>query len=268
MSDHRALQRALFRMQMDAGFARRVFDRDPGALGSAPLAPDDWEMLWELDPRAVAADAGDARKKQLLGNLASEYALSCGIAPAGLLEQFLVCEELHEAIQADRPLPVAFGRYVLRRAEGDGAARRAALAQLELAMVELRRRRASPPQGPPGTLFLSPQAGLVRLMDGTLEWASRIQTALESADSVPDMVLSSDFEDLLLLAGTANPHALPNVVPERLEPSVAKLLRRAEMGLDSEGKRSLAQELGANSEDIDRFASSLVEEGILIRVKD
>ena len=76
MTDHRGIQRALFRMQMDPAFAAAVFANDAAALATTGLDEGDAALLRSADAAGVGADKDDKRKHQLLGNVASEYACS------------------------------------------------------------------------------------------------------------------------------------------------------------------------------------------------
>jgi hypothetical protein len=269
MTEHRALQRGLFRMQMDPTFAARVLARDPGATATLGLAADDLELLLELDPAAVAADAHGRRKDQMLGNLASEYGLTAVVGPDDLLAGFLASREMHAAIRADRPLPLAFGSYAARVAADRGDDALVALIALERAMVALRRAPEPAPACPPPAgadeLHLSPRACLVRLRAGTLAWAAALRDALRMRLPHPTPDLGDGEETVLLLAAESAPHALPDVRPEVLEPPVALLLERARDGVGRGARASLAADLGAAPEDLEAFAESLVADGVLVR---
>jgi len=270
MSDHRRLQRGLFRMQMDPAFAARVFAREGEALGSLALAREDQELLLALDPAAVAADPGDQRKRQLQGNLAGEYGLTAAAGPEDLLPAFLSSPEFHAAVARDGLLPVAFGDYAGRRLRDQGRGLLPGLCALERAMVLLRRRPGPPVRPAPGELRLSHRAALVRLSDGTLAFAAALRDALEQRGSAAARLRPAPSdpgageETVLLLADPAPPHALPDVRPERLSPAVALLLERAQAGLTSAGRAELAAELGAEPEDVDAFAAELTAEGVLV----
>ena len=273
MTDHRGLQRGLFRMQMDPAFARRVFARDEGATASLELREPDLALLLALDPVAVAADAHDRRKDQLLGNLASEYGLSVVVGPDELLAGFLSSREFHEAIRGDGLLPSAFGAYAARIADERGDDSLGALIALEREMVALRRRARDAAARKPRDeaeplLRLSPRAALVSLRAGTLAWAAALRDALRMGTPRPTPDLGEGEERVLLLAEPSSPHALPDVRPEVLEPAVATLLEHARHGLDAAAREALAAELGAAPDELESFADSLVADGVLIRAPD
>ena len=79
----RRVQRAIVRMQHDAGFAERVAHGDPEALDSAEVDATGAAWLRALDPVAVAADRDGKRAAQLLRNVGSEFRLSAALGPAG-----------------------------------------------------------------------------------------------------------------------------------------------------------------------------------------
>ena len=263
MTDHRRLQRALFRMQMDEGFSGRIFAGDLEASSSTKLDEADLLLLRSLDPKAVAADAKDQRKQQLLGNIASEFTLSTVSGPDDLLALFLTSAPFHEAIASDEPLVLAFGDFVLSHAVEDERQGDVQLIELELAMARLRRKdRAS--TAAVGTLALSPRADLVQLVDGTLGHAAALRESLEQRTPHPDPNTGHGTETVLLVADECNPHQLPDVKTERLEPAVEALLVRAREGLDQTAREALASELGTTLDELSAFAASLVEEGVLI----
>jgi hypothetical protein len=261
--DHRGLQRGLFRMQMDAGFAARVFAREQRALASLDLRAPELDLLLALDPVAVGADAHERRKDQMLGNLSAEYGLTLAVAPSGLAPGFLSAPEFHAAIRADGLLPVAFGDYAARTAADDAPV--AALIALERAMVALRRAAgdAAPPTGGE-RLRLSPRAALVRIRTGALAWAAALRDALRMHTAPPPPDFGAGLEVVLLLAEAASAHALPDVRPEVLTPAVALLLERARTGLDRAARADLARELDATPDELEAFAQALVDDGVLI----
>lgn len=263
MTDHRRLQRALFRMQMDAAFAARVFAGEAEAGASTGLEGPDLALLRDLDPAAVAADANDQRKQQLLGNIASELTLSTVTGPDDLLALFLTSESFHDAIARDEPLVLAFGAFSLAHARADGRETDAQLIELELAMAELRR-RCGAPAVEAGHLALSGRAELVQLTDGTLAYAAALREALERRAQHPEPNLGSGEETVLLVAEECSPHQLADVKTERLEGAVETLLVRAREGLDRAAREALATELGATLDELDAFAASLIDEGVLI----
>ncbi|MEM7305167.1 MAG: hypothetical protein AAF682_00785 [Planctomycetota bacterium] len=265
MTDHRRVQRALFRMQMDAAFAARIAAGEGEAEASTGLADDDLALLRALDPEAVAADARDQRKGQLLGNLASEFGLTALAAPDGLLPSFLSSPEFHDAIASDALLPLAFGAFAKRTAAEEELAGVAAMARLELGMARLRRSRGDAPPLAEDELSLSPRAALVELQEGTLAWASELSEARALGQAPRGASLGAATETVLLVADQAPPHRLPDVRPELLEPAARELLTRCTSSLDRSAQAELATDLGASLEELDGFVASLVAEGVLRR---
>ncbi len=267
MTDHRRIQRTLFRMQMDPGFAAAVFAGEPEALATTELSSADAELLRGADAAGVGADLGDKRKNQLLGNVASEFVLSVATAPDGFLEAFLRSPEFHGAIANGGRLPHAFGDYAQRVAGDAGDRARSALATLELFLVDARRAERPEPALAANELALGPRAALVRLPAGTFELASLLRSALDAGDPLPRTgELGSDEETVLVVAEPRpSPHRLAEVRPERLEPAVAALLERAGRAFPRPDQEVFAGEMGASLEEFDEFVESLVSEGILSR---
>lgn len=267
MSDHRRLQRGLFRMQMDPGFATRVFAHDPAAIETLELAPGDLDLLLAADPVAVAADAGDQRKRQLLGNLALEYGFAVGIGPDDLLERFLSAPEFHTAIRTDGRLMTAFGEYAARRASEAGDEALASMVEFERAMVAIRRLgepRASAPR--PGELRLAPHAHVVRLRAGTYELTVALRQHAFGLIPNPTARVRAEDEHVLILADDPNPHDVTELRrTELLTAPVAALLVAAGDGLDAAGRAAVAEGLGATLDELDEFADTLVGEGVLVR---
>ena len=187
MSDHRRLQRTLFRMQADAGFARAILGRDEAALATTGLEGDDLALLEAVDAPSLTADPGGKRRTQIAGNAASEYLLTLVLAARerqgkDFLDGFLTSPEFHGAMAADGRLPLAFGAYATRWAEEHAAAGVGALAALERAMAALRRdARAAAPRLNPGDVQLSPCAAVVRVPSGTLAWSVALRQRSSSA---------------------------------------------------------------------------------------
>ena len=103
---HRKIQRTLFRMQLDPGFARAMFARDVDALRSTGLGPAEVLLLMSADSSAVSADAGGKRLAQLVGNVALEFSRTVHLAVERLsLTDFAVAfassPEFHDAIRLD-----------------------------------------------------------------------------------------------------------------------------------------------------------------------
>ena len=144
MTDHRNLQRTLFRMQIDPSFCRSILDGDAAALATTGLDAHSRSLLASVEARAVLADPGGKRRLQVLGNAASEYVVTLVAAAAderstSLLADFGSSPEFHTAMTSERGLPVAFGEHALRHATETRDTLLGALATLELALVQLRR---------------------------------------------------------------------------------------------------------------------------------
>ena len=275
MTDTRALQRTLFRMQMDPGFAGRVFAREEAAVASTGLGEADLGLLLAADPVAVRADRDGKRVRQMLGNVAAEFALSLAAArdPDELLAGFPASDEFHRAIAEDGSLPLSFGERVRSRA-GE-APLPAALAALELALAHARRAPRPVPPPADGEVVLAPWAHLVDLPRGTHARAMELRSALDAgrpvaailAAGLPAAESDGALETLLVVADPAkagNRHRLPDVHVEEARGPVLRLLRRARLALDAEARRHLAAQVEAPVEALDAFVRELLDERVLI----
>src|SRR5262249_12871534 len=152
--NHRAVQRALFRMQLDPSFAARL----RAGEADAQLGPAELALLRAADPIALSADRDLRRLGQFLRNVSEEFTLSR--AAGGSAEGFPSSPEFHDAVQFDRSLPLAFGRYA-ERCSASGLPAAQAFAALESALARARRelRAASLPGA--HELALAPWAWLL-----------------------------------------------------------------------------------------------------------
>jgi len=279
VTDCRGLQRALFRMQLDAAFARAVFARDAAALASLELAPDDLALLLEADPAGVSADRHGRRLGQLLGNVGSEFArgvwaLETRAGRASFLTDFASSDELHAALRTDRPLPLAFADYALARA-GDGVDPLArSLLELDVALARARREPAERPRPRPtgDAVALAPWVRLVRVVPGALDVAAELGAALEAGEApreglVPAAGGAQRTERVLVQAREHAPErGLREVRAEVLQPAVAALLEAAADAPLAAGDRArLARAWEAEPSALEAFAAALVEDAVLVR---
>jgi hypothetical protein len=267
--NHRGLQRALFRMQLDPGFAARLRAREPAAEGSTQLAGPELRWLRAADAAAVSADREGRRRAQLLRNVSGELALSLAAArEPGWLESFPASDRFHRAIARDESLPLAFAAHVAERAAG-GPTILASLVALEAALVRARRELREAPADDRAALRLAPAAWLVELQDGTFAWASALRQALDRGASLPDPPrgLLPDGRESVLIASQAPARGsrLREVRAERLEPAVAAFLRRCADGLDAAGIAAFCRELGIESADVEGVIEEFEAEGVLLR---
>ena len=256
LTDHRRIQRTLFRMQMDPCFAAAVFAGEE----TAGLAAEDLALLRAADPAGVGADRGDQRKGQLLGNVGSEFLLSltAGSGIPELLGGFLSSDEFHGAIDRDERLPSAFGAYLLRRASEQDDRVLAAVLDLEIVMAHARRHER--PVDPPGDgeIVLAGRAHLHEAPAGTQACALALREHVGELGPLPDIGPPSDDgnEVLLILAEErASPHRPAEVEVELLAPPVAKLLKRARLPLDRAARERIAGEVDASSAELERFVA-------------
>jgi hypothetical protein len=224
--DHRRVQRALFRMQLDPRFAARVRAREAEALRSAGLAGDELELLAGADAAAVSADRGGKRRAQFLRNVTSEFALSLALASdSKLVEGFTASREFHEAVSRDASLPLAFADHLVAQPGVHG------VAALEHAMARARRAPLDARGVPPGHVALAPGVSVIQLAKGTLEAAARVRAALDRGEPIRKQleVKGPPFESLLLRREREPaPFRLPAVEVEGVTPALGEMLTRAE----------------------------------------
>jgi len=302
MTEHRLLQRTLFRMYADAGFAGALLAREPRALASTGLGPGDLELLMDLDPRALRADPGGRRRSQLLGNCASEFSL--GLAAfqshaelASPLNTFLESAHFHGAMIHAGRLPLAFGNHALEQAVSAKLCGPQVMLRLELEMAHLRRGSHSPtipsphpllgnwpvdlplpssvpeiPEDPEplglGCVRLAATARLIALPLGALNWASELQAALDRSSlelpSAPPWEPASEQELVLLKAlPAASAFQLSSVESERLSSPTRELLERARRPLSKIARDDFAEAHGAAPQELESFVQELVADRIL-----
>lgn len=271
MTDHRRIQRTLFRMQHDPVFASALRARDAGALASTGLAEADLVMLLAASAASIEADAGGRRRAQFLRNVASEHALTLARAAGGadplLLESFTASEHFHGAIREDRRLPLAFASHALERARVSGDAFLAALALLEGAMCRARRGPFERVAAPPGGLVLGPRADVLELPEGSVFAAGELRRALDEGEPRESPALPDGArEHVLILAGGAeSPHRLADATLEVLSPLAGALLSLARTPLTAEGLRAFCVRHEVTGDEVGGFLEDLVAEGIVIR---
>ncbi len=293
------LQRTLFRMQLDPGFARRLLAREPAALASSGLDEGALALLLAADPRAIAADPGGRRRLQVLGNASSEFRATLaagahGVSADAFLAPFARSDELHGALAQGEPLPLAFGAWAVREARARGDRLLGALAALELALARLRRcpveRSAGGPDAPDagaaagaapgadrlagaplGTLALSARAAVLTLPAGTHAAAAALLATLaedaRAAGAPPTRpALGPGEERLLLLAAPRpSPLRLAEVSAEPLAPPADALFARLAAGpLGADERAGFARAHGAAPADLEGFLAAFAREGALV----
>jgi hypothetical protein len=267
--DHRGLQRALFRMQHDPGFARRLREREPQAERSTRLGPAELGWLRAADPAAVAADRDGRRRAQLLRNAGGELALAACVGPRGdgerdWLEAFPASEEFHAAVAEDASLPIAFCRHAARCAAG--ASRLfGALVELESALARARRDTRGSPAPGPDEVVLAPTAWLVELPDGTHRAAERLRRSLDAgrAPRPPWPALGRGSEAVLIAAGPRPAVGLSAVRAERLAPPVAAFLAACLRPQGAPARAAFARARGLDLLEVEAVARELAGEGVL-----
>jgi len=256
--DHRRVQRTLFRMQLDPAFASRL--RAGEADASKGLEPVELRLLRRADPSAVSADRDGKRRAQFLANVSSEFRLSIA---AGLdVDGFTASREFHEAAQSDASLPLALSCYALRCSSDQPRPLRALVA-LERALARARR-ELRPSRAPsPGEVVLAAWVSLASLPAGTLALAERLRAALDAGAKPPELVLSSERDETLLVrsAPAATPFRLRAVEVEHTSPALAALLRAACLPAT---RAALAAALSTDLADLDPVIDDLIADRVLV----
>lgn len=272
MTDHRRLQRTLFRMQHDPSFAARLRAGDAGARASTGLQEGDLALLSSASASSVEADAGGRRLAQFLRNVSSEHALTVARAASGadpaLLAAFPSSEEFHRAVRDDLRLPLAFARHARRRAAAAGDALLLALAVLEEAMA--RARRGPFPRGtaPSGGLVLSPRAEALEVPEGSLRAAAELRQALDAgAPPPPGLKVPDGGSEAVLVLGEASssPHRLGEAGVELLSPLAGELLLLAREPLGAEDLATFCASRDVTAGEIAGFLEGLAADGVLVR---
>jgi len=283
--NHRALQRTLFRMQLDRGFEVALRAREPAAERSTGLSNRELEWLRPKDARGISADRGGARRAQFLRNVASEFELSLALLPETVLDRFPGSEHFHRAVIEGTALPLALCEYLLQCTHQSAGPVQALLA-LEHAMARARR-GANPRrlERSPGTrsraVALAASVQLLDLPLGTLELATRLRTEPDSAAKLAASKPPESRETVLLRASDpAAPRAEPvdpggaptgptpglrEIYVELLPEAVAGFLRLAESPLSSAMIREHALQVGAEPEPLEALVEDLLADGILHR---
>lgn len=262
--DTAGLQRALFRMQLDPGFATQLLANQAQAVASTRLEAPDLALLQAVDPVALSADRDGRRASQLLGNLAGEFPRCCALLGArsgpGRPEPaaFLAHPAFHEAIADDRPLPLAFAGWLEELVEQEPSL--GPLVALESAMARGRRELRSQAAPQPGQLALSTTCRVLDLPAGTHAWAM----LFEDGKIPPAPALNGQRESLLIQASAeVELSGRRSVSAERLEPAVAGLLQRLAQPAELEQLADYAAQLGASLDELRSFAAELTRDGIL-----
>ncbi|MFO0984789.1 MAG: hypothetical protein U1E76_24195 [Planctomycetota bacterium] len=210
---HRQLQRALFRMQLDPGFAAALRRGEPAAVASSGLAAAELELIAAADPAGISADHQGQRRLQVLGNIAKEFVLSVCLGPDGnggdqFLQGFTSSPWFHAAIAHDTSLPLAFADYASSLAASAGEPVFSELVLLEAAMARARRDRTPARELPPDTVTLSSSVRLVVVRTGAFACAADLRAALDRgapAPPVPNAIGRAPRSETVLVAGASPP---------------------------------------------------------------
>ncbi|HXZ84899.1 MAG TPA: hypothetical protein VEI82_05365 [Myxococcota bacterium] len=264
--NHRAVQRALFRMQLDPRFAERVAAREPEAVRSAGLGPDELALLAGADRIALSADREGRRRAQFLRNVAGEFALSLAAAArAELVDEFPASPEFHAAVTAGDSLPLAFARHLAARTAQAPALVRA-LVSLEVALARLRRAVGAAPELAPGEVARAPWVELLAVPAGTLAAAAALRSALDRGATPGRVDVSATALETLLLRRTPEPapFRLPAVELEALSPALADLLARAAKPLGRAARADYARAVEIAPAELEQVVAGLVADRVLL----
>ena len=268
MSDHRRVQRTLFRMQHDPLFAERLRGGDAEAVQSTGLDAADLALLTSAAAAAVAADAGGKRRHQFLRNVSSEHALTLHwAADASLLESFTESEEFHRAIREDLSLPLAFASHVRRRAVLAQDALLESLAVLEEAMARARRAPIERPSPPPGGIVLAPRADVLRVPQGSIAAAAAVREALDAGLPPPRLAVdATDVEHVLVLGSVReSPHRLAQASLELLSTLAGELLTLARQPAGPADLRDFALARDVADNELEEFLAALASDEVILR---
>jgi hypothetical protein len=268
--DHRRLQRTLFRMHLDAGFAGAIRRGDGAACASTGLEADDLRLLRDADAAGIAADKNGRRRMQVAGNVAAEFLLAVALGAEGrggsaLVDGFFASPEFHDAVVHDESFALAFARYLERIALTVKQPMFAAFVALEAAMARVRRERGDAPRLAPDEVVRRPSARLVPLPEGTLDHASRLRAALDRGETLPPPPprVARDRATVLVAAAPSVPHRLPDVKVEALSPVVASFLERASKPMLRAARDAFARECEATPAELDEMVAEFVRDGVL-----
>ncbi len=274
----RRAQRALVRMQHDAGFAERVHCGDAAALASASLDALGAGWLRALDPIAVAADRDGKRAAQLLRNVASEFRLCAAAGPSGDGDAawtlaFPRSPAFHAAITRDESLPLAFATFAEACAAAAPSPLFRALVALEVEMARARRSVRDVPDPPRDAVLLSGAACVVALPAGTHAAAVMLGERLERGEAIgalPDLA-RAQAEFVLIVADAKADARFGRLRPVRVEPLaavVAAFLQRAQSPLGAREQARFAAEHDVEVDDLAACVAEYVAEGVLVRGGD
>ncbi|MEQ8762478.1 MAG: hypothetical protein RL885_01025 [Planctomycetota bacterium] len=266
--NHRALQRTLFRMQLDHDFARRILDGDRASLETTGLSPTEAALLQSAPFAGITADPGNQRRDQVLGNASSELRLSVAAAAvtrgADVARGFLASEQFHDAIRCDGRLPFAFADYLESALEGADARLRS-LVRLERELLRARREDIHRERPMPGDVVLAKTARLIELAPGTWRYAELLHARLERGTPIAPGAVGSDDSDWILILSKPGDGPLRDVETEPLQPMVVAVLRRAESPWPASARAELARELGVEAAELESFIDDLASDGVLVR---
>jgi hypothetical protein len=259
--NHRLVQRTLFRMQLDPGFAARL--RRDAREEAGELGADELRVLRGADPRALAADRDGKRRRQFLANVSSEFALS--VAGGLDVEGFTTSAEFHDAVRADASLPVAFARYAGRCSHAEPAPLRALIA-LETALARARREDRAAPRLGPGELVLAATASLIDVPGGTLALAANQRAALDAGMALPILLLPPAVDETLLVRASpaASDFRLRDVAVEHVSPALASLLRETRRPCR---RATLGAKLAIAPDDLVAILDELIADGVLVEAR-
>lgn len=274
--DHRRLQRALFRMQCDPGFAARVRAGERGAVASTALGKRELACLRAADAVAIAADRDGRRVAQLLRNVSSEFRLSIAVGPradadASWVERFVRSPLFHDAVSSGSPFPLVFSAFAQAVAASAPSAVFRAVVTLESAMTRVRRAERRTPDLVPGAVIRVSASELVDLPAGTHAAAMELLRAAEAGGSASPASLAVDDRERETLLLAPDPRAdrrfgrLPALRVEPVSPLVARFLHAAARPLSAGDRATFAVAHDLDAAAVEAVVDEYVAERMLVR---
>lgn len=244
-------------MLYDPVLVERIYRGDPVVgldMGSRALITRVDARAWGTDPY---------RRARTLHALLEEFPASAAEVGVAGLDRFFGERAFHDAIATRGSLAVAFGQWL--------AARAGPVAEIERAVVAIRRAADMPPPSlPTGHLVCAPTARALTLPEGTCARWEGLRAAL-GPDPLPTLL--GGFRAPPRGPGARRP-AMELLLVERVDGGEAvgiaseglhALLTRASRPRAHHKLRQVAVRLGATATEADEVLDDLMTQGLLIR---
>jgi len=265
MTNHRELQRCLFRAQMDTRFAQALHSGDAQARSETELNDAEFALFQQASLAGITADPGQTRRLQMLGNATLEYRLSLAAArdPRSAIEGFTSSAEFHTAIRQDASLALAAGKF-LQRCLADQFWPRT-LCDLEFALAQARRAQK---QGllSSGVWQVATSTRVLELPAGSLDFAAKLRVAIDQESQLPNVPRrAKNSEAVLCSALPASARwELARVNSEVISPAIAQLFEFLAEPRDEAQLSDFARSLGAEFADLKPILHEYRVEGAVV----